>query len=249
MSFALNMKKTFLLGLLICCKLFGNPLMAQDIIQDSSSEVLAVSRSVNYYYKVIGENAHLYNGSEYIQTDSRIKGDPFFGSKEQQPGAIFYDGTLYSPVPVLYDILKDELVIDRYNAHFKIVLIKEKTDYFSFGGHKFIRVDPKADEESPEAGYYDLLFDGKVRVLARYKKKIVESIYLAEGSSFVQENAYFLQRGTQYYPVKTKKAALAVFKDKRGEVSRYLRKSGIKFKDDPQNAMVSMAKYYDQIKN
>jgi hypothetical protein len=47
--------------------------------------------------------------------------------------------------------------------------------------------------------------------------------------------------------VSTESDVLKVFKDKRKDISKYLRQNKIKFKKDHEFAMIKMAEYYDQL--
>src|SRR4249920_157235 len=108
--------------------LSGIPLsksFAQKDAEDTGFYQISINQAVGLYYKTIGENAHLYNGSEYMQyivynpiTDR----NPFFLSIFMQNGSVFYDGTLYNDAPLTYDVYKDVLVSLRHNWNYRIRL-------------------------------------------------------------------------------------------------------------------------------
>src|SRR5450631_1679752 len=88
-----------------------------------------------FFQNEIKEDAHLYTGKEFIKYSVNIKGHPFFETDQMQNGTIFYDGTLYENVPLLYDIVGQEVVINRFDSGEGIRLLNEKIKYFTFDGH------------------------------------------------------------------------------------------------------------------
>jgi len=65
----------------------------------------------------------------------------------------------------------------------------------------------------------------------------------------VEDDHYFIKKDGVYYPVHNKKSTLYVFKDRKRDVQKLLRKNKIKFKPNPEYGIVRAAQYYDQIKN
>src|ERR1019366_1566808 len=90
-----------------------------------------------FFQNEIKEDVHLYTGKEFIKYSVNIKGHPFFETDQMQNGTIFYDGTLYENVALLYDIVSQEIVINRYNSDERMKLLNEKIKYFTFDGYRF----------------------------------------------------------------------------------------------------------------
>jgi len=158
------MKNKLLLLLFLLCS-FPGLTMAQQDLQDTSFQSESVHNSIDLYYKSIGENAHLYNGAEYMLYTLYDKEDSknlYFMSIFLQNGSVFYDGSLYADVPLTYDLLHDELVTTRYKQNYRIRLNADKVGYFDLAGHHFVRViDDTAHHLPFGTGYYDLMYDGK----------------------------------------------------------------------------------------
>src|SRR6266513_6107437 len=84
--------------------------MAQAV--DDSALHEGASNVIDIYYQSLGEQSSLYNGSEYIEYAFTLQeGHPFFGSAAWVNGKIYFDGMIFHEVPILYDIVKDQVVI------------------------------------------------------------------------------------------------------------------------------------------
>jgi hypothetical protein len=229
--------------------------LCQSEIPDSSQIQPAINQAIGIYYKTIGENAHLYNGSEYLQYivfNPAPDRNPFFQNIFMQNGTVQYDGTVYHEVPMTYDVYKDVLVSLRYNWNYRIKLVTDKVGFFDLAGHHFVLINEDSTANLPDgAGFYEELYTGKaLAVLAKRKKKKEERLYSAEFTTyFFQNDHYYIRKGGNYYPVNSKSNLLDVLQDKKKEIRKYLRKNNISYKASPEHAIVSAADYYDQIKN
>lgn len=211
----------------------------------------SIQNAIESYHKAIGENNHLYNGSEYVTGNYQPENNPYYASIFSGNGSILYDELLFNDVPLTYDIFHDEVIIDRYNQHYKIRLVSEKIDHFDFAGHTFIRiVEDSSNKVLLGTGFYDRLYNNKLMVLAKRRKKVVETIELTGATSqFTEDDHYFINKNGEWNEVHNRASVLRVLKDKRKDVVKLMRKNKIKFKNNFENATVKAAEYYDQIKN
>jgi len=198
------------------------------------------------FYSSINENAHLYNGTEYIMYDQHIKGDPYYSIADMKEGSVFYDGTLYQNVPMLYELTTGNLVIRQYNNGVLMNLINEKIGYFTLLNHTFIHLVPDSANNIISNGFYDRIYNGSAVVYVKRQKIAFEDPSTFE-KSFIIKDRYFIYKGNSCYPVSDESDVLKVFKDKKKDISKYLRQNKIKFKKDREFAMVKMAEYYDQL--
>lgn len=220
--------------------------------QDSTSAQLSTSNAIAFYNKFIGEDAHLFNGSEHSLYDFRIKGFAYFESNLLQSGIVNYDSVLYQNIKMGYDIVRDELTTNRYNQTFRITLVNEKIAYFSILNHYFVRlIQDSINKSIITTGFYDRLYNGKLKLFAKRQKKIIEKVTAEEGDQlwFEEHDGYFILRNNKYFSVKDKKELFDFFKDRKKDLKKYLRKNKIKFKDDPELAILKSVEYYDQLKN
>jgi len=201
---------------------------------------------ISLFYNSINDNAGLYNGSEYIMYDQRIKGTPYFMDGGQQSGDVFYNGTLYANVSLIYETSSESVVVREFGQGVFITLVNEKINYFTLLGHTFIHLTPDSSNKVINDGFYDRLYNGTTAVYAKRQKTVYEDPRTFE-KSFVENNHYFIYKNNTFYEVNGKNAVLNVFKTKKKEIAKYIRQNDISYRKDPENAIVKMAEYYDKL--
>ncbi len=166
------MRKTSCLFLL-CFYLAWGPLFSQTGSGDSVSEKFAINKAIDLYYSTAGKSTHLYNGGEYPGYNSfNVIGHPYLDTPALQRGKVFYDGTEYENIPLMYDI-NDDAVIAKFPLlpDNNIRLVHEKIGSFSFGAHSFVKLISTAKEKDIIAtGFYDMAYQEKNQVFIKRKK-------------------------------------------------------------------------------
>ncbi len=217
---------------------------AQTSVPDSSSGYYI--NAVSYFENQIGANSHLFIGKEFNDYDLHVKGNPFFGFNQMQKSELFYDGTLYKNVPLLFDIVGQQLVINSYNEDYKIALISEKVKYFVIGGHRFenFLLDENANNIY---NFYEILFANSIEVLAKRIKRIKNGLRAEDPASFVEQDELFIKKNNYLYPVYNKKTVMQALRDKKEIVQAFIRKHSLKFKRNIENDLKITAAYYATI--
>lgn len=235
---------------MICLLGFAPDTFCQLASPDSTFPEAAASHAAQLYNESFADRLRLYNGIEYVDYDKYIKGHQFYESQDWENGAIHYDGVLYRNVPLHYDLMRDEVIVEHPNETGEIRLIPERVQYFSLLNHTFIRlVADSAKSSLGRTGYFDLLYDGNVQVLAKRSKEIEEKITnLAVNRTFLQKDRYFVQQSGVYHAVKSKKSVLKLFNEHKKTLAKNLRRDGIRFKTDRELAMIKLAGYYDALR-
>ena len=203
---------------------------------------------VSLYKAATEQSQNLYNGRMYYVYDARMEEHQFFGDRKWQKGPIFYDGQRFDSIPMIYDINRDELVIKHFNGD-ALLLQSEKVEYFSKENHNFRRFESGKDiNPQMRTGFYDILYEGKSKVLARRTKqrqeKIVEKKVIA---LFPQKDFYYIYKEDRYYPVRSKKSVFAVFPDKKRELRKALREENIKYRKNRDAAITTIVVAYDSL--
>jgi hypothetical protein len=223
--------------------------MAQDIATDSSTAQKAAHNAVTSYHLYIDKQSRLYNGIEYYGYSPLIEGHPYFRENTWQRAHIVYDGIAYDTVQMMYDIVKDRVVILHYNNFFRVALFGEKVSTFTVMGHRFIRLEHDSLKNSvPVTGFYDHLYTGEIAVVARRGKFIEETVKETVERKFLLQDQFYIRKGGIYHIIRTRSALLAVLKDHSREVKQHLRRKKIKFRKDKENAIVQAASFYDSLK-
>ena len=235
------------------CLVINSRAIGQAAPVDSSSQKNALNNTVSLYYSSIGKQSALYNGTEYYFYDPIIKGNAYYADVNAfTAGSVFYDNIHFSGVPMLYDIYGDQVVVFLYNHFTKYTLIKDKVSNFDFLDHHFVRIDTVTFLNNPviKPGYYDELYGGHLQILARHSKNIqTSSSGQTSESYFNYTKDYFIRKNNIYYSFSGQGALLDILKDKKKEIQKYLKENQIKYRRNPEEAMVKIASYYDHLTN
>jgi hypothetical protein len=218
-------------------------LYAQQSFDSSFADAQAV------YTKAIGVNAHLYTGSEYVDYDHTMTGNPYFASLYFTNGAIVYDDILYKNVQMFYDILNDDVVLKNYNDT-ALLLPKEKVSSFSFAGHNFIKIIPDSATAEIKPGYYEVLYNGNTKLFAKRKKEITEKIQIQYYEAlFTEHDQYYILKNDVFYQVGDKNGALNVMKDRKKELSKFIHQEKLKFRKNFESSLLKTVAYYNGLNN
>ena len=226
--------------------------IAQNPDPGSDTDSSIIKNVISFYDKAIGEQSHLYNGKEYISYPYQFsEGHPFFLWDSWQNGELIYEGTLYKDVSILYDIVRDEVVILHFNNVTKMSLIKEKIKSFTLPGHTFIQIVADSIHSSViTKGFYELLYAGKDSLLSKRTKntQILYRQSFPELKVFSKDH-YYLKKDNKYYTVNNENSFLHQFDNKKKEIRSYKKQNRLSFKNDPENAMIKIMTYHDQLTN
>jgi hypothetical protein len=208
-----------------------------------------LNNAVKLFYSSLGKQSPLYNGREYLPAAPSIKGNAFFLDVNiYTPGNISYDGLFFAGVPMVYDIHNDQVVVLLYNKFSKLVLLPELVKDFDFLDHHFINIKADSIGNSPvvNAGYYDQIYNGKTKVLVKRYKNIQTS---GAESYFDSKRDIFIKKNNRYYSTSSQGSLLDALKDKKTELQQYIKANKIKFRKDPEDAMIKIVSYYDHLIN
>jgi hypothetical protein len=243
--------KIFLLGLFFASSFKAFP---QDFISDTARETTSFQAAVNYYHQFLSPETGLYDGSEYtyntyypIQIN---EGDPFFLSKNFYTGTVFYNNVLYEKVPLLYDIIKNELLIHDPSNIYTIRLNNERVGWFTIWGHTFIQlIFDSANNSQMRTGFYDLLYNGKTSLYRKDSKILNENTASAQGINkyVVETNEYFIKKDNQYYKVTNKKSLNVALKNKKKEIGQFIKKNKLNLRKNKNGALIKIVGYYNGI--
>ena len=200
------------------------------------------------YRQAAGPYAALYNGAEHPDYDPRMIGSAYFGGNEWQTGSVYYDGVLFTQVPLKYDLVRGKLVVQHTNGFSKLELVNARLDSFGVDGHTFIHIRPTGVPGALAPGFYDRLVSGPITVLARRQKTIREYIEGMEVKREVNEkyDYYVLQNGV-YHTIDKQRDLLNLFGDHRKEVLQQWRSAGVKFRRQKEASIVLAAQFYNQL--
>lgn len=194
---------------------------------------------------------YLYNGPEYADYTRKYHsrmGHQFYLQPDVLSGSATYNDREFADVRLQYDVVRDQVVLSQPGNPLKLRFLDEKVRLFSIEGHHFVRL--VADSSSANiirTGYYELLADGPVQVLAKRSKRLYEHMnkpYV--DASFEETNRLYMQKAGRYYQVRSKGNAMRLFVDHGKEMQQYLKEHPLRFsKEAREKSLVELARYYN----
>ncbi len=194
------------------------------------------------------ENQLLYNGRVWRNLYTAVEEDQFLFSHEFLVGSVTMRGRTYPNVLIKYDIYKDEILIPFKPAGI-LQLNKEMVDSFSILFHnreyRFVRISDSTDAEMN--GYFNEVYCGKTRLIARYVKKIEK---LADGGKydkFYQINKIYIATDEKFRTITGKKDLLRIFSNEKEPVRDYINKNNILIKREDAESYVPVLRFIDSL--
>lgn len=191
---------------------------------------------------------NLINGKIWSNRYKKFYGSSFLFEDYFLPGTVSINGKTYDNVSVKFDIYSDQVLIPINSAEI-IQLNKEIVDSFSitYENHvyKFIRsgIDPMRSDEP--AGYYNLLYSGKVSCFIKYKKYIRPGLEKGRDFEFVQSHQIYLKKDTVLYQISKLKEIFGALMVEESEFKKYFRDGKQKLSVDNPVSLIPLLKFYD----
>jgi hypothetical protein len=201
----------------------------------------------NYESFIAGQQLY-YNGSAYVEPQRTNEQHSFFLGEDWVFGEIVFDGETFTKIPLLYDIMIDQLITESRNGNMQ-VLPREKVKRFLFDGHIFENINNSAVGNSlPRSGYYEVLYGGRTKVICLHQKFTQEKIesHLLD-IYFEERNRYFVLKDGAYLPIKSQRSLLKILNDHRSELKTFVRKNNSTLKGNRDLLLPAIARQYDTI--
>ncbi len=234
----------------LCIIFLSTVTVGQNLIPANQTFAAADGQLFEQYSSLVNEGAAIYNGPEYKGGDPTIAGHPYFLNKNFQYGSVQYMGNNYDSLIIGYNVVQDNLILvyPRDDSFFAIVPRKDRINYFTLLGHDFVQIkDPP--KGLPEKGFYDVLYDGQTKILARRRKTTVayqEGNYLSQYKSTDQ---YFIRKDGQYHTLRSRSSLYQLFKNEKRDLKKFIRERNIDFKSDPDRYFYVLGPYLDELQN
>lgn len=181
----------------------------------------------------------LYQGRVYSPYASDIRGHQSFNELGIVPGSsLTFDGIRFVDIPLMYDVVKDELVTPVNEAGINLVVVKEFVSDFELGSHRFVHMK---DQEMP-TGYYRVLAESSVgSCVARITKHVHEQTSATyREKSFREQTDYFVKypQNGNYKQVSSQRQLIRIFGPEfRRPLRQLLAKNSVFFREDAEAAI------------
>jgi hypothetical protein len=209
---------------------------------DSSLVAAAIYRLGQRYTTAIGSESRLYNGPEYVDyVLPGTQGHRFFGTAEARPASISYAGHTYTGVPLRYDLVRGQLVVLAPGSGLALQLLNERVAGFSLDGHSFIRLVTDSSGNSPvRTGFYDLLVDGPVQLLASHHKTLERRAgERSVESEITARDTYFLHKDQHYYPLAKATELFRLFPKDKAALRQFSKDNKLSFRAEAREQSLS----------
>lgn len=214
-------------------------------VQAQSKGEVAISKA---YDSIMGKQLDIYFGKKFYDplSDRTINGQRYYRDDSWVDGSISLEGQYYAPVKLRYHIFLDKIIVQRLNAPDVLEVPISKIDYFIIYDTKFIK------RESPQPGFYALLHQGSITIIAKYYSTLKKSV---ENRNMVNElrskQKYFIESNTKLIPIKSKRSVLTALNDKEtgNNLKKFLRREKIFFSQNKEFALRALGKEFEALQN
>lgn len=194
---------------------------------------------------------NLVQGRWYAASYFPIRGNPFLNQNVSTEDLLLQD-IQYEDLPLWYDIYIDELILSfNQGAEFRYIqLNKEQIRYFDLEGRHFINLaySPYREMHLPP-GYYELVFQDKVVLLAKRKLE-VKAEQESLRSYFSRADMRILIKGNTVYQLHNRSSLLeAVGPERKKEMTAFIRKNKIRFKKAGDAEWLQLITYLNELQN
>jgi hypothetical protein len=101
---------------------------------------------------------------------------------------------------------------------------------------------------SPATGFYEVLHEGKTRMMAKRVKILEETVTDVVQQRFTQKNFYYINSNNTWHNIKTfKDLRKSTLNEKSSEIRQYLRRNQIKFRKEKERALIEALQQFDAI--
>jgi hypothetical protein len=197
----------------------------------------------------LSDNQFFFNGRIWRNYYSMVEEDQFLFSKEFLPGTVIMRGRTYPDVMILYDIYKDE-ILTPYKPVGILQLNKEMVDSFSiiFQNKKYSFARIQDSTASGLNGYFNVLYNGKTKLIVKYLKKIEKLEAKGENDKFYQLTRIYLIKDDLVYPVTGKNDLIKAYNENKKLVRDFIKKNHLMISKDDPDSFIPVLGFTDSLR-
>jgi hypothetical protein len=220
---------------------------SQGLKNDSLTEI-QLKNVIGLYNNYTDGSAPIFNGRDYVYYTFKMEGHPFFGTGKISKGWLSYNGIIYA-LSVGYDLARNEVIIFLAHGARGIVVDNQLVDSFMIDNHTFLHLKEDHQQNLNSEGFYDLLTNGNVQLLARRTKIITENLdYNTVTRIFSSKDHFYIHKKGLYYLVSNKKEVFRLLNDNRHDLRKTMRQQHLKFhRNNFESALVKAIEIYNQL--
>ena len=182
---------------------------------------------------------------------SDIQGTPYLNDKFEPGKIITPEDSVFADIELRYNAFTDDMEFKQgenvFNIAFKTIVKKAE-----FGGKTFGCRSYDADGRNLMDGYFEILTEGKLTLLAKYKirfldKEDAKAFSDAQPARFenVEKQYFFISDGNPAKLIPNKKGLIKLFGTKSNEMETYISKNKLSFKED--DSLIKLFNHYNSL--
>lgn len=189
----------------------------------------------------------LVNGRLYTDNYPGVMGHQYLLSKVWENGVVYLRGDVQKELLINYDIVSDKLIWNKFHSDgaYSIELNINDIEGFSIGGHKFIKLS-QFEGLKEAKGYYEVLYDGKVKLLLKWEKYISKVSNLNKDISYL-ENTFYIKNKNKLVKVNKRRSIISSLSDHAGNIEKYMKQKKFYVRTARPEDFVELLKYYDSL--
>ena len=242
------LKNFFILILLLLLKNLNGCFGQQINIPDKNKNIKNLTDNVrDLFYASNCTYGPLSNGKLYTDYYPELLGHQYLVSKGWEKGIVFFRNDMQKELLINYDIVSDILINNKFYAEGVrcIELNINDIEGFYIDGHKFIKVTA-CEGSKPGDGYYELLYDGKARLLMKWEKHISKASDLNKDISYLEKTIYIMKNDI-LVKINNRKTLVGSLSDQGKNIENYIRHKKFYVRTAEPADFVELLKYYDTL--
>jgi hypothetical protein len=214
-------------------------------VQQATAQVVGEDLPfLSAYQKELPYFQELITGGQYEAPSPRIKGVPYFTSRQFEEGTLRINGITYPQVPLIYDTYRDQLVTFHPIFNQKILIKPEKIDGFTLSEGQLFRFFEGNESFLRGNGIYQVLGQGNAIALAKRYKTTKDSREQARyDSEYVEKTTYFIWEEGRFSSIKNASQAIASLGLDAKVLKRESKAKGLQFKKSPEAYLLFLVTY------
>jgi hypothetical protein len=189
----------------------------------------------------------LFNGRIWRNLFPTVKGDQFLFSDSLLPATIVIKGKTFPGCSIKYDICNDELLA-KTEKNMIIQLNKQMVESFSFEYNnktwRFLKLDK--DSLNQLNGYVNLLYQGNISLLVKYRKVILFLVVDNKYDEFELIQKIYVMKDGKAYHVSNQNDVIALYSSYKPQIKNFIKKNKLKISRKNPESFVPLIDYCDK---
>lgn len=198
---------------------------------------------ISLYKEQLPYFQELITGGQYGESPLNYEGHPYFERRNFEEGVLSINQINYTDVQLLYDETADEVVTFHPIYKQKILIKAEKIQEFQLDqDHLFRRFEGNEKYTYHRNGFYQVLKDGKVKVLIKHYKTIEPTKEVGKYPyKYVEDQEYFYWYNDDFVSIRKKKQAIQSLGLQKKEVKKYMKAKDLFFALEKERYILELA--------